>query len=181
MSNQPKEKESKMSKIEFIKAANNVAKLYVAQSNGLETLADDMLKALGNAEANGVDINSVWASIAETNQWSDRDAGLDGNPMPKTLANYRSLSRKALSLGVSHVGKAFAAWRKEINAANKIAQASEAEKAPKIEAINLEEIELPSWVERATQARIAMSDDNLKAFDKAMHHAIESFMQKKAK
>ena len=124
-----------MSKIEFIKAANNVAKLYVSQSNGMETLADEFLTALGNAEQAGLDINSVWASIAETNGWSDREAGVEGNPMPKTLANYRSLSRKALSLGVSHVGKSFAAWRKEINAANKIAQASEAEKAPKIEAI----------------------------------------------
>lgn len=173
-----------MSKIEFIKAANAIAKLYVAQSNGMETLADDMLQALGNAEANGIDINSVWASIAETNNWSDRDAGLDGNPMPKTLANYRSLSRKALNLGVSHGNgfpKQFAAWRKEISAADKLAKSSEAEKAPKIEAINLDEIELPSWVERATQARITMSDDNLKAFDKAMHHAIESFMQKKNK
>lgn len=166
---------------DFHKAANAIAKLYVAQSNGLETLADDMLKALGNAEAHGIDINSVWASIASTNEWSDREAGIDGNPMPKTLANYRSLSRKALSLGVSHVGKAFAAWRKEISAANKIAQANEAEKAPKIEAINLDEVELPSWVERATQARLKMTDENLKAFDKAIHHAIESFMNKKAK
>lgn len=170
-----------MSKIEFIKAANNVAKLYVSQANGMETLADELLTALGNAEQAGLDINSVWASIAETNGWSDREAGVEGNPMPKTLANYRSLSRKGLSLGVTHAGKKFAAWRKEINAANKIANAAAEENAPKIEAINLDEIELPSWVERATQARVSMSDDNLKAFDKAMHHAIESFMQKKNK
>lgn len=168
-------------KIELIKAANDIAKLYLAQSNGLETLADEMLVALGNAEQAGLDINSVWASIAETNGWSDREAGIEGNPMPKTLANYRSLSRKALSLGISHVGKKFAGWRKEINAANKLAQASEAESKPRIEAINLDEVELPSWIERATQARLTMTEENMKAFDKAIHHAIESFMQKKAK
>lgn len=166
---------------DFHKAANAVALLYVSQSNGMETLADEMLKALGNAEANGIDLNSVWASIAETNQWSDRDAGVEGNPMPKTLANYRSLSRKALSLGVSHVGKGFAAWRKEIGAADKIAKASEAEKAPKIEAINLNDIELPSWIERATQARTTMTEANMKAFDTYLHHHIEAFMQKKNK
>ena len=166
---------------DFHKAANDIAKLYVSQSNGMETLADEMLNSLGTAQANGIDVNAIWASIAVTNEWADREAGIEGNPMPKTLANYRSLSRKALSLGVSHIGKAFAAWRKEISAANKIAQASEAEKAPKIEAINLNEIELPSWIERATQARTGMTEANMKAFDTYLHHQIEAFMQKKIK
>lgn len=166
---------------DFHKAANAVALLYVSQSNGLETLADEMLKALGNAEQHGIDLNSVWATIASTNEWSDREAGIDGNPMPKTLANYRSLSRKALSLGVSHVGKQFAEWRKEISAANKLANAAAEENAPKIEAINLNDIELPSWIERATQARTTMTETNMKAFDTYLHHHIESFMQKKIK
>lgn len=170
-----------MSKIETIKNVNSIALLYVSQANGMETLADEMLAALGNAETTGIDLNTVWASIAETNNWSDRDAGLEGNQMPKTLANYRSLSRKAQSLGISHVGKRFAEWRKEISAANRLAQASEAEKAPKIEAINLNEIELPSWIERASSIRSGMSAENIAAFDKYIHHHIETFMQKKAK
>lgn len=170
-----------MSKIETIKNFNAVALFYVSQADGMETLADEMLSALGKVEQIGVDVNTAWASIAETNGWADRDAGLDGNPMPKTLANYRSLSRKALKLNVSHVGKRFADWRKEINAAAKLANASETESAPKIEAINLNEIELPSWVERANGIRSGMTAENIAAFDKYIHHHIEAFLQKKAK
>lgn len=170
-----------MSKIEIIKSANAIALAYVSQANGMETLSDEMLAALGHAETNGIDLNTVWASIAETNGWADRDAGLEGNPMPKTLANYRSLSRKAMVLGISHVGKRFAEWRKEISAANKLAQASEAEKTTKIEAINLNDIELPSWIERASSIRSGMSAENIAAFDKYIHHHIETFLQKKAK
>lgn len=166
---------------DFHKAVNAIALAYASQASGLESLAEDLLRALGTAEANGLDINSVWASIAVTNNWADREAGIDGDKMPKTLQNYRSLSRKALSLGVSHVTSGFAAWRKAISAADKLAKISEEEKAPKIEAIDLNNIELPSWIERASGLRAGMTEENIKAFDKALHHAIENFMQKKIK
>lgn len=169
-----------MSKIEYIKAANEIAKLIVSQANGAETLADQMLAALGTAEQSGMDLNTVWASIAETNGWSDRDAKLDGNPMPKTLANYRSLSRKAMALGVDHIGR-FADWRKLIAKEDKLRKAAQEEQTPRIESLNLNEIELPSWVERANQARQVMTVENIAAFDKYIHHHIEAFMNKKVK
>jgi hypothetical protein len=174
-------KGKQMSKIEFIKAANDIALTIVTNANTGAALADRMLEALGNAEKAGLDLNSVWASIASTNEWSDRDAGLEGNPMPKTLANYRSLSRKAMTLGITHQGVKYPEWRKAIAAANKLVIASEEEKAPKIEAIDLNEIALPSWIERANSLRVGMTEENIKAFDKAINHAIESFMQKKVK
>jgi hypothetical protein len=170
-----------MNKIEIIKNANDVAKLLIAQANGMEQLSDKMLEALGNAEASGLDLNTVWASIADTNGWSDRDAKLDGNPMPKTLANYRSLSRKAMSLGVTHQGIKFPEWRKAINAAAKLANSQADETEPKIERINLNEMELPSWIERANTIRTGMTEENMRAFDKYIHHHIEAFMQKKSK
>jgi hypothetical protein len=170
-----------MSKIEFIEAVNDIALTIVTNANTGAALADRMLEALGNAEKAGLDLNSVWASIASTNKWSDREAGLEGNPMPKTLANYRSLSRKAIALGITHQGVKYPEWRKAIAAANKLASASEEEKAPKIEAIDLNEIALPSWAERAQAIRQGMTTENVAAFDKAIHHAIESFMQKKIK
>lgn len=167
-------------KIEFIKAANEIAKLIVAQANGADTLADQMLMALGNAEQTGMDLNTVWASIAETNGWSDREAGIDGNPMPKTLANYRSLSRKAMKLGVDHIGR-FADWRKLLAHEEKLHKAKNAEETPKIERVDLNEVDLPSWIERANQARQVMTAENIAAFDKYIHHHIEAFMNKKAK
>lgn len=170
-----------MSKIETIKKVNSIAMLYVSQSNGMTQLSDELIVSLAQAEFDGVDINTVWASIAETNGWSDRDAGVEGDPMPKTLANYRSLSRKALNLNVGHQFSSHAAWKKAINAANKLANSSEDENAPKIEAINLNDLELPSWVERAAQARAKMTTENMKSFDQYIHHHIESFMQKKIK
>jgi hypothetical protein len=168
-------------KIELIRAANDVALTLVTNANTGAALSDKLLEALGNAEKAGLDLNSVWASIAETNQWSDREAKLDGNQMPKTLANYRSLSRKAIALGITHIGVKYPEWRKAIAAANKLASASENEKAPKIEAIDLNEIALPSWAERAQAIRQGMTTENLAAFDKAIHNAIENFMNKKAK
>lgn len=166
---------------EFHKSVNTIALAYASQASGLESLAEDLLRALGTAEANGLDINSLWASIAVTNNWSDRDAGIEGEKMPKTLQNYRSLSRKALNLGVSHVTTGFAAWRKAISAADKLAKISEEEKAPKIEAIDLNNIELPTWIERASGLRASMTEANMKAFDSYLHHHIENFMQKKLK
>lgn len=170
-----------MSKIETIKNVNSIALLYVSQANGLSQLSDQLIISLAQAEFDGIDINTVWASIAETNGWADRDAGLEGNPMPKTLANYRSLSRKALNLKVGHQFANHADWKKAINAAAKLANASETESAPKIEAINLNEIELPSWIERANGLRSGMTAENIAAFDKYIHHHIEAFLQKKAK
>lgn len=168
-------------KIELLKNANAIAKAIVVHANGAETLADQFLSALGEIETAGMDVNTAWASIAETNGWADREAGIDGDKMPKTLQNYRSLSRKALSLGIAHAGKKFAAWRKEIAAANKLTKAGEEESAPKITSFNLDAVELPDWIERATNARSGMTAENLAAFDKYIHHHIEAFMQKKVK
>jgi hypothetical protein len=167
--------------INYIKAANEIAKLYVAQGNGLIQLSDKLLHALREAESNGTDVNMVWASIARTNNWSDRDAGLDGNPMPKTLANYRSMSRKAIQLSVGHNYSDHATWKKAIAQANKLSKSQEAEETPRIPSVDLNEIELPGWIERATGLRNSMTGENIAAFDKAIHHAIESFMQKKVK
>lgn len=170
-----------MSKLETIKKVNGIALDIVHTSNSTQALADSLILGLAQAEFDGLDINSVWASIAETNGWSDREAGIEGNPMPKTLANYRSLSRKAIALSVKHQFAKFAEWRKAINAANKLANASEAESKPRIEAINLNELELPGWIERANAIRTGMDTENVKAFDAHLHRAIEAFMQKKAK
>ena len=170
-----------MSKIEIIREANDIALTLVTNANTGSALSDTLLSVLGKAEQTGLDINSLWASIAETNGWSDREAGIEGNPMPKTLANYRSLSRKAIALGVTHIGVKYPEWRKAINAANKLANASEAESKPRIEAINLNEMELPSWIERANTIRSGMTAENIAAFDKYIHHHIEAFMQKKVK
>lgn len=170
-----------MSKTEFIKAANDIALEIVSNANTGMTLSDRLLEALGNAEKAGIDLNTVWSSIAVTNNWADGKADIDGNPMPKTLANYRSLSRKALNLGVSHIGVKYPDWKKAISAADRLSKVSEEEKAPKIESFDLNAIELPTWAERATAIRQGMTEENIKAFDKAIHHAIESFMQKKVK
>jgi len=165
----------------YHKAANDIAIQLVTNANTGLALSDQFLQVLGQAEQDKVDLNIIWASIARTNDWSDREAGLEGNPMPKTLANYRALSRKAMSLGVSHQGVKFPEWRKAISAANRLAKASEDEKAPRIEAIDLNEIELPTWIERAQAIRQGMTDENIKAFDSYIHHHIEAFKSKKAK
>lgn len=167
--------------INYIKAANEIAKLFVAQSNGMTQLSDKLLHALREAESNGTDVNMVWASIARTNNWSDRDAGLDGNPMPKTLANYRSMSRKAIQLAVGHNYSDHAAWKKAIAHANKLAKSQEAEETPRIQAFDLNAVELPSWIERASGIRASMTAENIADFDKYIHHQIEAFMQKKNK
>lgn len=188
-------------KIELLKNANAIAKAIVVHANGAVTLADQFLAALGEIEASGMDVNTVWASIAETNGWADRDAGLQGDKMPKTLANYRSLSRKALKLGVSHAGAfdmnwkpsanetekdrprlpvKFAAWRKKISAAKKEAEQVSPDE-PRIQSFNLDAVELPDWIERATGIRSGLDAVNLAAFDKYIHHHIEAFMQKKVK
>lgn len=168
-------------KTELLKNANAIALALVSHAVGTETLADSFLSALGDIEAAGMDVNRAWATIAEENNWADREARIDGDKMPKTLQNYRSLSRKALALGITHAGKKFAAWRKEISAANKIAQASAEESATKIESYHLSEIELPGWMERANNLRAGMTTENLQAFDKYIHHHIEAFMNKKVK
>lgn len=164
--------------INYIKAANEIAKLFVAQGNGLIQLSDKLLNAFREAESNGTDVNMVWASIARTNNWSDRDAGLDGNPMPKTLANYRSMSRKAIQLSVGHNYSDHAAWKKAIAQANKLAKAQSEDETTKIQAFDLNEVELPSWVERASSIRSSMTAENIADFDKYIHHHIEAFMQK---
>lgn len=166
-------------KIDHIRRANDVAKLLIAQANGQTVLSDELLLVLAQAEFDGNDINTVWASIAATNGWKDRDAGLDGEPMPKTLANYRSLSRSALELGVNHQFAKYADWKKAISAAKK-ANATEDE-TPKIEHINLNNAELPDWIERANNIRVGLDIENLKAFDSYLHHHIEAFMNKKVK
>jgi hypothetical protein len=161
--------------INYIKAANEIAKLYVAQSNGMTQLSDKLLHALREAESNSTDVNLIWASIARTNDWSDRDAGLDGNPMPKTLANYRSLSRKAIGLSVGHQFSDHASWKKAIAQAVKLSKV-EPESAP-IEAIDLNEIELPSYVEHIIKKRAGMTEKNIKSFDSVIIRAIEKFME----
>ncbi len=161
--------------INYIKAANEIAKLYVAQGNGLIQLSDKLLHALREAESNGTDVSLIWASIARTNNWSDRDAGLDGNPMPKTLANYRSLSRKAIGLSVGHQFSDHAGWKKAIAQAVKLSKV-EPESAP-IEAIDLNEIELPSYVEHIIKKRAGMTEKNIKSFDSVIIRAIEKFME----
>ena len=161
--------------INYIKAANEIAKLYVAQGNGLIQLSDKLLHALREAESNGTDVNLVWASIARTNNWSDRDAGLEGNPMPKTLANYRSLSRKAIDLSVGHQFSDHASWKKAIAQAVKLSKI-EPESAP-IEAIDLNEMELPSYVEHIIKKRAGMTEKNIKSFDSVIIKAIEKFME----
>lgn len=164
-----------MTAINYIKAANDVAKLFVAQANGMLQLSDKLLQALREAESNGTDVNLVWASIARTNGWSDRDAGLEGNPMPKTLANYRSLSRKAITLSVGHQFSDHASWKKAIAQAVKLSKV-EPESAP-IEAIDLNEIELPSYVEHIIKKRAGMTEKNIKTFDSVIIRAIEKFME----
>ena len=163
--------------INYIKTANDIAKLYVAQGNGMVQLSDKLLHALREAEANKADINMVWASIARTNGWSDRDAGLEGNPMPKTLANYRSLSRKALELGVGHNYGDHASWKKAIGQANKLAKAQAEEETPRIDSLDLNEVELPSYVEHIIKRRSGMTEKNIKAFDTVIIRAIEKFME----
>lgn len=170
-----------MSKSELYKNVNQIALALVTQANGTETLSNNLLIALAQAEFDGLDIQSLWASIAVTNEWSDQDAGIRGNPMPKTLANYRSLSRKAIRLGVGHQHSNLPAWKKAINAADRLSKASEEEKAPRIEAINLNELELPTWIERANALRQGMTTENIQAFDQYLHHHIEAFMNKKVK
>lgn len=164
-----------MSSINYIRAANEIAKLYVAQGNGLVQLSDKLLQALKEAESNGTDVNLVWASIARTNNWKDRDAGLEGNPMPKTLANYRSLSRKAIEHGVGHQFNDHASWKKAIAQAVKLSKV-EPESAP-IPSVDLNEIELPSYVERIIQKRASMTEKNIKSFDSVIIRAIEKFME----
>jgi len=163
--------------INYIKAANEIAKLYVAQGNGLIQLSDKLLHALREAESNGTDVNMVWASIARTNNWSDRDAGLDGNPMPKTLANYRSLSRKAIGLSVGHQFSDHAAWKKAIAQANKLSKSQEAEETPRIPSVDLNEMEMPSYVEHIIKKRLSMTEKNIKTFDSVIIKAIEKFME----
>lgn len=170
-----------MSKIETIKNVNSIALLFVSQANGMAQLSDQLIISLAQAELAGIDINTVWASIAETNDWADREAGLDGTPMPKTLANYRSMSRKAIALDVGHQFSNHADWKKAISAASKLANSASEESTPKIEAINLNDIELPSWIERASGIRSGMTAENIAAFDKYIHHHIEAFLQKKGK
>lgn len=167
-----------MTAINYIRLANDVAKTLLAQANGMSQLSDKLLHVLAEAESNGVNIESIWASIARTNQWSDRDAGVEGNPMPKTLANYRSLSRKALSLEVGHQFGSHAEWKKAINAANKLSKAQEAEETPpKPEAIDLNEIEAPSYIPHILEKRKNMSEKNIKAFDTLIIRAIEKFAE----
>ena len=161
--------------INYIKAANEIAKLYVAQGNGMVQLSDKLLHALREAESNGTDVNLIWASIARTNGWSDRDAGLEGNPMPKTLANYRSLSRKAIDMSVGHQFSDHASWKKAIAQAVKLSKI-EPESAP-IEAIDLNEMELPSYVEHIIKKRAGMTEKNIKSFDSVIIKAIEKFME----
>lgn len=165
-------------KTDSMKIVNDVVLLFVAQDKGLNQLSEKLLLALAHAEFDGADINVVWASIARTNNWADREAGLQGDKMPKTLQNYRSLSRKAIGLGVGHQFVSHADWKKAIRAAEK---AEPDESAPKIESFDLNEVDLPDWIERATGIRSGMTAENLAAFDKYIHHHIEAFMQKKVK
>ena len=47
--------------------------------------------------------------------------------MPKTLANYRSLSRKAIDLSVGHQFSDHASWKKAIAQAGKYARQADSE------------------------------------------------------
>jgi hypothetical protein len=167
-----------MTTINYIRLANDVAKSLLAQANGVSQLSDKLLQVLAEAEANKVDILSLWASIARTNQWSDRDAGVEGNPMPKTLANYRSMSRKALTLDVGHQFSNHADWKKAIAAANKLSKAQEEEETPpKPEAFDLNEVEAPSYLSHILEKRKGLSEKNIKAFDTLIIRAIEKFAE----
>lgn len=168
-----------MTVINYAQKANEIALQIVSNGNEKEALADALLSVLKEAEAEGKNVNSIWATIARTNGWKDTKAGLkEGSDMPKTLANYRSKSRKAIALSVGHQFEKHSSWNDAINAAKKEQEPKEEEK---IEAINLNDLELPSWIERAAQARTKMTAENMKAFDQYIHHHIENFMQKKIK
>lgn len=169
-----------MSKIELVKAFVATADLIVSNGNETVNLAERILKDMANAEKAGMDTETLWFSYAETKGYADKKAGIDGNPMPKTIANYRSISRKAVTLGVGHQFNSLADWKKAINVASKLAN-SQDEETPQIERINLNEMELPGWIERAQGLRAGMDTENVKAFDAHLHKAIEAFMQKKSK
>lgn len=168
-----------MSVYNYAHKANEIALQIVANSANGEALSDALLSVLREAETEKENINSIWASIAVSNNWKDVKAGIkEGGDMPKTLANYRGKSRKALTLGVGHQFNNLVEWNEAINAAKKLQAPEEKEK---IEAINLNEIELPSWIERANGIRSGMTAENIAAFDKYIHHHIEAFLQKKGK
>lgn len=168
--------------INFIRLANDTAKLFLAQANSMSQLSDKMLHVLAEAEAAGTDMFQLWSSIARTNQWADRDAGLTAkegfNPMPKTLANYRSISRRASDLGVGHQFSNFADWRKAVSAANKLTKSQEEEETPpKSKPIDLNEIEAPSYLTHIVEKRRGMTEKNIKAFDTLIIRAIEKFAE----
>lgn len=169
-------------KTELIRAANNVALAILKNAASGEDLAIQMLKALNAAEQASLPIDTVWASIAETNGWSDKAAGIEGDTFPKTLANYRSLSRKAVALKVGHAFGNFADWRKAVSAADKLDKQAKAELTPVIESFNLnEETEIPAYLEAFLAMRDRMDEANALAFDKYLQHHIAAFKPVKEK
>lgn len=168
-----------MSVIDYAQKANEIALQIISNAANGEALSDALLAVLREAEAEKKNINSIWASIAVSNNWKDVKAGIkEGGDMPKTLANYRSKSRKAMALDVGHQFETLAEWNDAINSAKRLQLPEEKEK---IEAINLNDLELPSWIERANSIRTGMTEENMRAFDKYIHHHIEAFLQKKGK
>lgn len=168
-----------MSIYNYAQKANEIALQIISNAANGEALSDALLSILRDAETEKENINSIWASIAVSNNWKDTKAGIkEGGEMPKTLANYRSKSRKAMALDVGHQFETHVKWNEAINSAKRLQLPEEKEK---IEAINLNDLELPSWIERASSIRSGMTAENIAAFDKYIHHHIEAFMQKKVK
>ena len=169
-------------KIDLITRANVIAIAMLKNAATGEDLAVQMLRALNDAEQASLSIDTVWASIADTNGWSDKAAGIEGDTFPKTLANYRSLSRKAVLLKVGHAFNNYAEWKKAISAADKLDKQAKAELTPVIESFNLnEETELPAYLEAFLEMRGRMDEANSLAFDKYLQHHIAAFKPVKEK
>jgi hypothetical protein len=167
-----------MNKVSIIQNCNSAALALLSHDTKREDLANKLLVQLGIAEQAGVAIESVWASIAVTNGWKDQPNGIDGDAMPKTLANYRAKSRQSIRYGVAHNGhKNHAAWETAIRAAKKLAETTEDEPSERVEAIDLNEADVPTYVRGIVEKRRSMTQKNMNAFDKLVLHAIESFKE----
>jgi hypothetical protein len=87
------------------------------------------------------------------------------------------MSRKAISLSVGHNYSDHAAWKKAIAQANKLSKSQEAEETPRIPSVDLNEMEMPSYVEHIIKKRLSMTEKNIKTFDSVIIKAIEKFME----
>ena len=167
---------------ELFKAVNNIALAMLKNAASGDDLAIQMIRALNAVEQAGRSIDTAWATLADTNGWADKAAGIEGDTFPKTLANYRSLSRKAVLLKVGHAFGKYSDWTKAIRAADKLDKQAKAELTPVIESFNLnEETELPAYLEAFLEMRGRMDEANSLAFDKYLQHHIAAFKPVKEK